>query len=246
MFGGTGRTLDEQEVASNIEAVGVIVAGFAALMAGSDYIFRDAFGPTFIEDEVLTNELVRKLAFPHLPHVFNDSTIELVHVLVSLVFEPGACFFAADATGTVHDNVFVFIAVKHVCNHLNFFAEGIDIGRDGANKVAHFGFVVVPHIDEDGIWIFGQGIEFFCGEVFALVGDIEGAVVEAVSNNFLTHLDDELEEGLSVVIDRDIESDSIEEGDAVELVSKAIEVGFWQADLGIDAFMCDVGAAENT
>ena len=51
-----------------------------------------------------------------------------------------------------------------------------------------FTFVMVTHIYYDSIGVFHQLVELFGIHVNSFVGDIEGIVIQSVSNDFPPHL----------------------------------------------------------
>ena len=85
-----------------------------------------------------------------------------------------------------------------------------EAGQHRPFEVAHFALVVVAHIDNDGIRGVGQGIELSSGDVLAAIGDVEAIVVEAIRDDFVPHLDDELEETFVVSFNGDVEAHALQ------------------------------------
>src|SRR5690606_38128787 len=108
VFFTTLDTLNEQKVTPVILAICVIVARFSALVTDGDHIRGNAFTESLVKDEILPDKKVFQPFFPYLARVLNDTAVELKNVLETAVFHPRTCFFTADASGAVHQELFVF------------------------------------------------------------------------------------------------------------------------------------------
>ena len=90
-----------------------------------------------------------------------------------MVKHVSTCFFAADATCAVHDDVFVFLIFQHICCHRQLFSESIAWNFDGFFKMAHFVFVMIAHVYHNRIFIGSKFIELLGVYVLTAVGHIK-------------------------------------------------------------------------
>ena len=112
-----GFALNKQQMAAIIQAVGMRIAGRSALVALTDNIIADAFPEPVVEYKVLTPEFVGQMLLLHCIGVVNNSTFEMENIFEAIVQHPGTGFFTADATRAIHDNVLIFLFLKHTNGH---------------------------------------------------------------------------------------------------------------------------------
>ena len=186
---GTVFALDEQQVTAVVLAVGMCIAGFAALVAVADDIVCNAFAEALIKYKVLAFEFVGDALLAGFVGIFDDTAFEVIYVLKTVVEQVCRCFLAADTAGAVHHDVLVLLIFQHVYRHGQLFAEGIGRHFYGAVKMTYFIFVVIAHIHDNGIRIGADLIEGCCIEVLALAGHVETGIGNAVGHNLLFHLD---------------------------------------------------------
>lgn len=84
------------------------IAGLSAGMTLGEYIVCDPLSHPFIEDEVLPQETVFQSFFPDLTDIVDDASLEVEDLCEAVMEHPGAGFFAADATGAIHDDGSIF------------------------------------------------------------------------------------------------------------------------------------------
>src|SRR5690606_7145581 len=118
VFFFTLHTLDEQKMTPVILAIGVIITGFSALMAGSDDIVGDAFSQAFIEHKVLSDKEVFESPGPDILRILDDTAIELKYLLEAQMFHPRTRFLTANTSGTIHQELFVFLVFHQVFDDL--------------------------------------------------------------------------------------------------------------------------------
>ena len=135
--------------------------------------------------------------------------------------------------------------MQHVFHHFNLLAEGVYIRRNRALEMAHLAFVVVAHVDEDGLILGRQLIERFRIQVHTGLADIKRVVVEAVRHNFVAHLDGQFEEGFAFM-NGVIEANTVQERNAVQVGFEILKPISWDGNLGIDAFVRHIGAAHHS
>ena len=138
-----------------VYTVCMIVARFAALVTYGDDVLGDALAQALVEDEVLSNELTLDSFFFDFLCVLDDAAVELKYIFKTDVFHPGAGLFAADAAGAIHQEVFVLLVAHQIFGYLQLFAERVYVGKDGALEVANLAFVVIAHVDDDGVRVIG-------------------------------------------------------------------------------------------
>ncbi len=245
VFGPAVGALDKQDVAVFVGAVGMIVVGRAALVAAGDNGIADPLAQPLIEYEIFTDKLVGQTLCLHLPGVFDDAAFELENILKTLVLQVSAGFFAADAAGAVHHDVFVFLICQEFRHVGQFLAESIHIGCNSAFEMADFAFVMVAHINQDGIGRIGEGVEFFSLEVGAAIGGVEIGVVDPIGYYFWAQFDDEGKEGFAVVFDRDVEPQALKKQDVVHGRFEGLELCFGYGNLCVHTFAGHVDAAEH-
>jgi len=243
VFFCTIGALDEEEMAGVVGAVGVVITGLAALVAFGDDFVGDAFAKAFVEDEIFTDKFIGQAELLALAGIFDDAAFHHEHVVESFVQHVGAGFFAADTAGAIHDDIAVFFVFEQLFDMGECFAEGDYFGEDGLMEMTDFAFVVVAHIDDDGVGVGGQFIEFDGVEGMTALRDIEGGVIKTIGYDFVANFHFEFVERLAVVIDSDVESDAVEGGGAVEQLTEAFKIGFRYGYLGVDTFLSYIDAA---
>ena len=111
--------------------------------------------------------------------------------------------------------------------------------------MAHLAFVVVAHVDEDGVILGRQLIKRFRVQVHTGFADIKRVVVEAIRHNFLAHLDGQLEERFAF-INGVIEANAVQKRNAVQVGFEILKPIRRDGNLGIDAFVRHIGAAHHS
>ena len=124
-------------------------------------------------------------------------------------------------------------------------AKGVHIGGDGSLEVAHLVLVVIAHIDEDAVLTFAQLVECFGVEVLPALAYIEGLILQSVGKYLVSHLDDELVEALSIILDGQIKPNTLQEADAVEMIAKGLVLLARHTDLRIDSLPGHICAPEH-
>ncbi len=93
---GTFLTLNEEEVAHDVGAFDMGVAGLAALVTVGDDLVADAFAHALVEDEVLAAKLVQQALLPGVVGILDDATFKLIDLIEAFVLVVGRGFFAAN------------------------------------------------------------------------------------------------------------------------------------------------------
>src|SRR5690242_19964611 len=106
-----------------ISAVGMRIAGLAALMAITYSLIPHRFPKPSVKNKIFTMEFIGKVLFFHLVGIMNNSAFKMKYIFEAIVQHPGARLFAANATGAIHNNVFVFLIFKHVNSHGQLLAK---------------------------------------------------------------------------------------------------------------------------
>lgn len=194
---GAFFALNEEEVAHDVGAVDVGVAGLAALMAAGDDLVADALAQAFVKDKVFAAKLIWQPLLPGVVGILDDAAFQLIDLVKAFVLEVGRGFFAAYAAGAVHHDVLVAVRLEDFLDDGQRVPEGVHVGGDGSLKMPHLALVVVAHVHDDGVLAVGQFVEFLCLEVNARVAGVKSLVVQAIGHDFGAHLEREFEEGLS-------------------------------------------------
>jgi len=108
-FPATSITLDEKQVAGIAGAVYMDIAGLSADVAMGENVRTDALSQPVVKNEILAQELILDPHLPYLLHIIDDTPFQVEYIFESPVQHPGACFFAPDAPGAIHDDVPVLI-----------------------------------------------------------------------------------------------------------------------------------------
>src|ERR1700744_2632977 len=107
-------TLDKQQMAPVIAAIGMGSGRPAALMALRDDLAADPLAHPVVENKVLPLEFILQPLFPDGIGVMNDTALQVINVGESLVQQPGAGLFAADTPGAVHDDGTVLLVLQEI------------------------------------------------------------------------------------------------------------------------------------
>src|SRR6056297_707144 len=165
------------------------VASFATLMAMRYHLIGNAFPPSVVKNKVFAHKFIFQVSIVHLSGVLNNPAFQLVHIFKALVFVIGTGFFAADTSGAVHDQFFVFFMLgKVLFNNVQRITKSIYIGCDGIFKMPYLAFVMVAHIYQNGILVFNEFIELLGTNMDSFIGNIKSVVVQAIGYNLLAHL----------------------------------------------------------
>jgi len=117
IFFCAGRTLDEEQMTGTVDAVGMGIAGVAALVTNRYHIITDAFAQAIVKYKVLAYENIIQLFFLYLMCIVDDTSFQVIHMLKAMVQHIGTGFFAPDPSCAVHDDIPVFVFLQHVNRH---------------------------------------------------------------------------------------------------------------------------------
>lgn len=123
--------------------------------------------------------------------VIDDSAVELVDVVVAGIFDKTGEFFASNSSRAVGQDLFACESVGVVVEPLGEVAKVSDIGAESAFEMAEFAFVIVPRINQDGVFLLHRIVKIDRRKVSAgcFVGIDIGFVRQAKSNDFMTNFD---------------------------------------------------------
>ena len=113
-----------------VPAIHMSVAGFFALMAYRDHIVCDTFSYSLVENKIHPAEPAWKLLISDLAGVLYNATMEVMNIFKSFVLKIGACLFAANTSGAVHYNFFIFLAFQVFNHKRHLFPESVGIGTE--------------------------------------------------------------------------------------------------------------------
>ena len=153
--GFTIFTLDKKQMTAFVDAIGMHITRFATLMALRHNIVCDSFAQAVIKNKIFAYKFTFQTFCFNLSRVFNNSAFKLIHVFKTFVFKIGAGFFASNAASAIHQEFFIlFVLRKLRFNNRQTFSKSIHIGFYGFGKMANFTFIMIAHINHNGIWIF--------------------------------------------------------------------------------------------
>jgi hypothetical protein len=176
--------LNEEQVATVVPAICMVITRRSALMAHTDNVFRNALAKAFVEHKILPDEFVLKSLLINLPGILYYPAVQLVYIAEPAVPYPCACLLTTYASGAVHEYRFVAMIGQQVFYNLQFLAERVNIGKYGISEVTHFAFIVVAHIHDDGIGIIGKVVERARINMRAGLCYVERLIVQTVCHNF--------------------------------------------------------------
>jgi hypothetical protein len=81
-------TLNEEQVAGVVYAIGMGIGRVSALVANRNDVRGDAFAAAFVKNKVFADEFVFDPLFFAVVGVFDDATFELVNICKTAVLEP--------------------------------------------------------------------------------------------------------------------------------------------------------------
>jgi len=234
--GGTVGALNKKEVAGLIAAVGMGVGGAAALVTAGNDLLADALSQAIVKDKVLAPELVFQSLFLYGVGIMDDASFQVKDVIETFMEQVGAGFFTANAARAVHDDVLFLMLFQHTGGHGQLVPEGIGGYFQRLVEMSDLVFVMVPHVDDNGVRVVRQPVELLRIHISSFLTHIEGRVIDPVCHDLSPHLYLQHPEGLAVVIHRDVETKVLQSGEAAQVSRQAVESGSRHADLGVDPF----------
>ena len=157
----TRLTADKQSVAVKIIAVEILISLLFAVHTGC-HCFSCMIHESIIKHKTASFKMrVGKFVVE-----VDNASLELIHILKSLLFEEGRCFFTANTTGAVRDHFFVFQMVQP-CNCTREFFKGADWQCLGISKFSDLMLVVIACVEENEIlFVVKHFFELFRGKMF--------------------------------------------------------------------------------
>ena len=220
------------------------VANSSTCVALGDDVVGDALGHPFVEDEVLSDELVAQPLSLRLTGVLNDAPFELMHVLETLVLQVGAGLFAANATSAIHDDVGVLLSLKHVLNVIDFLAKRVDVRTNSTLKMPYLAFIGIAHVNQHRVLLIREFIELHGFEVLAAIGHVKCTVGETIRHNLVAHPNDQFEKALALLYG-DVQAQIGEPSEGLNVGFERLEAFSRNGDLGVDAFFGDIRSAQH-
>ena len=232
-------------MAGGVRAIQLAVAGFAALVAAAHHVLGDPLAEPLVEDEILTDVFFGQPLALALAGVLDDPAVHHADPLEAAVEVISARFFAADAAGTVHHDLPVFLIRQHFLHGGEDVAEVGHLRPDGSLEVAHRAFVVIAHVHDQGVFFIQELVYFPGAEVTAAFRYVEGLVIQAVGHDLRSHLDNQFQKGRGLGIDGDVETGSVQEGYGVQSLPERLYPRRGNGELAVDALGSHVDAAEH-
>ena len=124
----------------------------------------------FIKDKTFALIVVPSDEF----EIFQNASVQLVDVLEALHLHEWACFFAANSTGTEHDDRLGFERRVELMNRLREIAEVVDVGIQRALEGAQADLIFVSDVEKSDGAFFVQPLFEFLGGDFG--GRVPGGV----------------------------------------------------------------------
>jgi len=103
--------------------------------------------------------------------------------------------------------------------------------------MTYLALIVIPHIHQQGFRIFNKGVELFGINVDALVGNVEGGIIQSVGHYLFPHLYLELQKRFVILFDGYIQPYIFKKTYAVEVGLECFKIVGRHGELGIDPFV---------
>src|SRR3954463_2743112 len=116
-------------------------------------MFGNSLPQPIVEHEILTDKFTFKIILFDLFSIVYYAAFKMENIIKTIVKHISAGFFATYAPGTIHNNVFIFFILEHVNSHWQLLPESIAGNFYRVYKMSHFIFIMVAHIDDNGIFI---------------------------------------------------------------------------------------------
>src|SRR6476469_8137325 len=100
-----------------IAAIRMRICRSAALMTLGNHLIADPFAQAVIKNEIFTLELILQSLLFYFIGIMNNSAFKMKYIFKPLMKQVCTGLFTADATGAVHNDVFVLIGFQHLCSH---------------------------------------------------------------------------------------------------------------------------------
>lgn len=121
----------------------------------------------FVEDV----EFAFPVIFREFLDVLVDASVELRDIFESFFLEECCAGFAADSTGAVGDDFFIFVLDELFFYNFREFFPVLHVENNGIFEFSNVGFVLIAHVDDNEIFVFVVHLlEVFGLDVFASVG----------------------------------------------------------------------------
>src|SRR5688500_10327085 len=104
-------------MAAVVCAVHMCIGWQAALVTAGNYIIGDSFTQAVIKYKIFPDEFAAQSFFFDLPCILDNTSFQVEDMLKSLVKHEGGCFFAADTSSAIHDDVPVLFVLHHFHRH---------------------------------------------------------------------------------------------------------------------------------
>ena len=123
--------------------------------------------------------------------VIDDSAVELVDVVVSGFFDESGEFLAANAAGAIGQDFFACESLCIIFQPLRKIAKIAHIRPESAFEMAQFAFVIVPRVNQYGVFLLHRVVEIDRREVGAgrLIGIDISFVRQAEPDDFVADFD---------------------------------------------------------
>ncbi len=170
-------------MATVIFAVGMAIAGRAALMAMRDNLIRDSFAHSLIKYKVFADKANGKPLRARATGVLNDATLNMPDFIETVVFHPGAGFLTTNTAGTVHHYLFICMFPQHFNRFWQLFTKRIRRDFQSIFEMADFILIVVAHINKDRVRIVQHRIHICRLQIIADITGVKSRIVNTVSND---------------------------------------------------------------
>src|SRR5579871_2309701 len=110
-------------MAALIFAIRVGIRRLSALVTYCNYFITDFFSQTIIKYKILTMKFIRKVLFFHCVGIMDYTSFKMKYVFKPFMQKISACFFTANAAGTIHDDGIFRLIFQHIGSHWQLLAK---------------------------------------------------------------------------------------------------------------------------
>ena len=150
-----------------IFTIGMIITRVATDMADCHDIISNPLAQALIKDKILALEFRVQTFFPDIVGILNNTTLELVYILKTMMDQIGTSFFTPDASCAVKQDLFSFFSFKDPLYCRKEILRCFHIRYNGMVETADLTLIIITHIHDGGIWVFEDSVLFYRGKVIA-------------------------------------------------------------------------------
>src|SRR6185295_12599813 len=100
-------------------------------------LIGDPFTQPLIKHKILSMKFIGQSLLLYLVSIMNNAALQMKNIPETFVEHESRSFFTTNATGAIHDDVFVAFITHHINRHGQLFAKCVAGDLDGIFKMTH-------------------------------------------------------------------------------------------------------------